>query len=288
MRTPARSAVMVLVVAAAVSVATPALAVPPASAGTYVVQDGDILYAIATRAGVTIDALLKANDLKLDTIIIPGQKLAIPVGGHVPSATPTPVAPPRVVERAVPLAAGPGTAPAPTPGGTYVVQPGDAILALAFRFGVSPDALMKLNKLTMDSVIVIGQKLVLPADAKVQTTGNARVDTVVGAAKAQLGKPYKFGYAGPDFFDCSGLVRYAFARVGMNLLHNTLLQKNAFPAVSVTDLHIGDLVFFHDDYSHEGMYLGNGLIIHAPSPGQNVMISWVPLTVVTGAVRPIS
>lgn len=247
-----------------------------------------MLYSIASRAGVTIDALLKANNLKLENVIIPGQKLAIPAGGHVPSATAMTAAPPRVVERAVPVAAGPATTQAPAAGGIYVVQPGDTIINLAFRFGVAPDAMLKLNRLTMDSIIVIGQRLTLPAGAKDQSTGNARVDTVVGAAKAQLGKPYKFGYAGPDYFDCSGLVRFAFTRIGMNLLHNTLLQKNAFPAVSVTDLRVGDLVFFHDDYSHEGMYLGNGIIIHAPAPGQNVMVSWVPLTIVTGAVRPIS
>lgn len=265
------------------------------SAGTYTVQEGDFLYLIASKAGVSIDALLKVNTVELDDIIIPGQKIVIPVGGKVPTATtaPVPAGPgptSRTTTPATPATTVPAPAADPPPGSTtYTVVPGDMPIAIAYRFGVSPDTLLKLNRLNMQSVIVPGQKLVIPAGAVVPaSSGNSRIDTVIAAAKAQIGKPYKFGYAGPNAFDCSGLMRFAFAKVGLDLLHHTLLQKNAFPAVAVADLRPGDIVFFHEDFHHEGLYLGNSTIIQAPAPGMNVQVSWIPLSSITAAVRPIS
>ena len=197
-----------------------------------------------------------------------------------------------VVVRAVPSTAPPATTvapPAPPAGSTpYVVQPGDTIIGLAVRFGLSPEALLKANGLSMTSVIVVGQRLAVPPGAKPAPTGSPRLDLVIASAKAQIGKPYRFGFDGPNYFDCSGLVRFAFAKIGMALLHNTLLQKNSFPAVPIADIRSGDIVFFHDNFSHEGLYLGNSMIVQAPAPGQNVTISWVPLGSITGAVRPIA
>lgn len=300
MRTRTCTIALAVVVGALVAPAGAAVAAPSTpNAGTYTVQEGDYLYGIAARAGVAIDALLKLNDLRLESIIIVGQRLAIPSGGKVPAppapATKTTTA--TVLGRVITAPVSPTTpattAPAPAPaasGQTYTVQSGDTIIGIAFRYAVSPDALMSLNKLTMKSVIVPGQKLALPAGAKQLpvSTGNSKIDVVIASAKAQIGKPYKFGYDGPDFFDCSGLVRFAFSKVGMALLHHTLLQKNSFPAVAIADLKPGDLVFFHDDYSHEGLWLGNNLMIEAPAPGMNVQISWVPIERITGAVRPIN
>ncbi len=297
MRTRTCTIALAAVVGALVATAVPASAAP--TAGTYLVQDGDFLYGIAGRAGVSIDALLQANDLKLESIIIPGQRLSIPAGGRVPApVTRSTIAtvPNRTVTGTVTgTVIAPGSAPAPTApaqaasGQTYAVQSGDTIIGIAFRFTVTPDALMALNKLNLKSVIVPGQRLALPAGAKQPvTTGNTKIDVVIASAKAQIGKPYKFGYDGPDFFDCSGLVRFAFSKIGMALLHHTLLQKNSFPAVAVADLRAGDLVFFHDDYSHEGLWLGNNMMIEAPAPGMNVQISWVPTEKITGAVRPIN
>lgn len=261
------------------------------SAGTYTVQEGDFLYLIASKAGVSIDALLKVNSIKLNAIIIPGQKIVIPVGGKVPTATTTASGPGATSRTTTPTTtAAPTPAPAPPAGSTtYTVVPGDMPIAIAYRFGVNPDTLLKLNKLNLQSVIVPGQKLVIPAGAVVPaSTGDSRIDTVIAAAKAQIGKPYKFGYAGPNAFDCSGLMRYAFGKVGMDLLHHTLLQKNAFPAVAVADLRPGDIVFFHEDFHHEGLYLGNSTIIQAPAPGMNVQVSWIPMSSITAAVRPIA
>ena len=256
------SAIVLPLAAVTCLLVTPGVATATPSVGTYTVQEGDALYPIAARAGVSIDALLKANDIRLTAIIIPGQKLAIPAGGKVPAPTTTATtATARTAATSSATTAAPAAVTPPVGSSTYVVQSGDMPIAIAFRFGVNPDTLLKLNRLNLQSVIVPGQKLIIPAGASTSVvTGNAKVDLVIAAAKAQI---------------------------GMSLLHHTLLQKNSFPAVAVADLKPGDIVFFHDDFHHEGLYLGNSTIIQAPAPGMNVQVSWVPTSSITGAVRPV-
>ena len=95
---------------------------------------------------------------------------------------------------------------------------------------------------------------------------------VVGVAMAQLGKPYVCGTAGPDTFDCSGLVVYAYAAVGVSLPHSTYALWNDGVYVSQDQLEPGDLVFF-DGLGHVGIYIGGGQFIHAPHTGDVVKIS---------------
>lgn len=108
----------------------------------------------------------------------------------------------------------------------------------------------------------------------------------VATAKAQLGKPYVFATAGPDTFDCSGLTSYAWAAAGVSMEHWTVAQYHAFPHVPLDALAPGDLVFFGSDLHHEGIYIGGGLMIHAPYTGTVVQISSVYMSNIAGAVRP--
>ena len=96
--------------------------------------------------------------------------------------------------------------------------------------------------------------------------------SVVSVAMAQLGKPYVWATAGPDTFDCSGLVVYAFAQFGVSLPHftNSLFALGVY--VSRDQLQPGDLVFF-DNLGHMGIYIGGGQFIHAPHTGDVVKIS---------------
>jgi cell wall-associated NlpC family hydrolase len=89
---------------------------------------------------------------------------------------------------------------------------------------------------------------------------------------AQLGKPYVWGTAGPDTFDCSGLVVYAYSQVGVSLPHSSYALWNAGVYVSQDQLQPGDLVFF-DGLGHVGIYIGGGQFIHAPHTGDVVKIS---------------
>ncbi len=87
---------------------------------------------------------------------------------------------------------------------------------------------------------------------------------VISFALDQVGKPYVWGSAGPDSYDCSGLILRSYAQIGIDLPHNAAAQYNSTPKISRDDLQPGDLVFYND-LSHMGMYIGNGLIVHAPN-----------------------
>jgi cell wall-associated NlpC family hydrolase len=96
---------------------------------------------------------------------------------------------------------------------------------------------------------------------------------VVSIAMQYLGVPYLWAGATPSGFDCSGLVQYAFAQIGISLPHNTVAQWNYPGAVSVprNQLQPGDLVFFNK-LDHVGIYIGNGQFIDAPHTGAFVRV----------------
>jgi cell wall-associated NlpC family hydrolase len=120
--------------------------------------------------------------------------------------------------------------------------------------------------------------IVLPEATNVGTTA-------LRAALTQRGKPYVWGAAGPDSYDCSGLVLWAFAQEGISLPHYTGDQWNSGMHVSRADLEPGDLVFFFADISHVGIFIGNGLMVDAPSTGQVVQVQPVFWDSFVGAVR---
>jgi cell wall-associated NlpC family hydrolase len=100
-----------------------------------------------------------------------------------------------------------------------------------------------------------------------------RYSSVVGIAMRYLGVKYVWGGASPSGFDCSGLVMYVYAQVGVSLPHYTVAQYNYANSVSVprSELEPGDLVFFAG-LGHVGIYVGNGQFIHAPHTGDVVRI----------------
>jgi cell wall-associated NlpC family hydrolase len=101
-------------------------------------------------------------------------------------------------------------------------------------------------------------------------SGAAQV--AVNTALAQVGDPYVWGAGGPDAFDCSGLMQYAYSAAGISLPHSSSSQSQMGTAVSRDQLKPGDLVFFYSPVSHVGMYIGNGQMVHAATSGTPVQV----------------
>ncbi|MET7292156.1 NlpC/P60 family protein [Streptomyces griseoloalbus] len=105
-----------------------------------------------------------------------------------------------------------------------------------------------------------------PADSSYAT----KAEKALTFARAQIGKPYVWGATGPDSYDCSGLTQGAWKAAGVTLPRTTYDQVDAGTTVPVSQAQPGDLVFFYDDVTHVGIYVGNGMMIHAPKPGTYV------------------
>jgi cell wall-associated NlpC family hydrolase len=117
----------------------------------------------------------------------------------------------------------------------------------------------------------------------------AKAAQVLAFARAQIGKPYVWGATGPDSYDCSGLTQAAWKAAGVTLPRTTYDQVNAGTTVSLTDARPGDLIFFYDDISHVGIYIGNGMMIHAPKPGAYVReesVYYGGASIIHSVVRP--
>ncbi|MCA1824979.1 MAG: NlpC/P60 family protein [Frankia sp.] len=115
---------------------------------------------------------------------------------------------------------------------------------------------------------------------------SGRAGEAVRWAYAQLGKPYRYGAAGPDSFDCSGLTMYVWAHAGVSLPHSSRAQFSSGRHVSRGDLQPGDLVFFGSPIHHVGIFVGGGRYIAAPHTGDVVSFRDLGRSDYAGAVRP--
>jgi len=134
-----------------------------------------------------------------------------------------------------------------------------------------------LNKLSAaDRAAVLGDRA-SRSDSRYDLTnlpnpgGYAAV--AVNAAMSKRGAPYVWGATGPNSFDCSGLMVWAYARAGVSLPRTSQDQATVGTRVpSLAQAQPGDLVIYHSDAHHVGMYIGNGLVVHAPHTGDVVKI----------------
>lgn len=103
-------------------------------------------------------------------------------------------------------------------------------------------------------------------------TTNASVQAILNEAYNHIGKWYSYGATGPNTFDCSGFTQYVYRVVaGIDITRTTYTQINVGTAVSQSNLQPGDLVFPHT--GHVGIYVGNGMMIHAPQTGDKIKVS---------------
>jgi LysM repeat protein len=270
--------------AAPTPVASAAPKGPVAGAIVHTVKNGDFLMGIATLYKVTLADLLAVNHLTVKSLITPGRQLALPANAVAPQVAAAPAT----------------TAPAAT-GITYTVKFGDFLAGIAAQFKVKLSDLLAVNKITASSLILPGATLALPAGA-VQPAVAAKsspdvqaalgpAGTVVAFAYAQLGKPYRFFTAGPNTFDCSGLVKAAYAQIGIEMIHHAASQASYGTAVDIWSESVkpGDLVFMAPHgagaITHVGIAVDATHWIHAPAPGDVVRLAPIPPKGIIATVR---
>ncbi|MEV6773229.1 C40 family peptidase [Nocardia sp. NPDC051030] len=122
----------------------------------------------------------------------------------------------------------------------------------------------------------------VPAPAAPQSNTHQQA---VDAALSRIGDPYVYGAAGPNAFDCSGLVQWSYAQAGVNLPRTSYDQINAGTPVSMDQLQPGDVVSFYGG-SHSGIYVGDGNVVHASTSGQPVKVAPISSMPFAGATRP--
>ncbi|WP_052311575.1 MULTISPECIES: NlpC/P60 family protein [unclassified Actinoplanes] len=159
------------------------------------------------------------------------------------------------------------------------------------------DADLNQKKTAIEKEITSLQKLRLQAYGKTDDgpfkTGPCPVDYTndIGGRAAQkacdlIGKPYVFGSEGPNSYDCSGLTKAAWASVGVHLEHYTKDQWTEGRAVSRSELKPGDLVFYYSDVHHVSIYIGGGMVVHAPHTGDHVRMATIDRGPIAGYRRP--
>ncbi|HSN42773.1 MAG TPA: NlpC/P60 family protein, partial [Propionibacteriaceae bacterium] len=107
----------------------------------------------------------------------------------------------------------------------------------------------------------------------------------VAFAKAQVGKAYRYGATGPNAYDCSGLTGAAYRSAGISLPRTARAQYGVGTRVSLGQLRPGDLVFYYSGISHVGIYVGNGMIVHAANPRSGVRYASVTSMPFMGGAR---
>ena len=112
-----------------------------------------------------------------------------------------------------------------------------------------------------------------PAEAAAPPAATGEGAAVVQAALTRVGSPYSWGATGPNAFDCSGLIKWAFLQNGKSLPRSSQALAQAGQPVAISDLQPGDIVTFYSDVSHAGIYIGDGMMVHASTYGTPVKVA---------------
>ncbi|MET0758732.1 MAG: peptidoglycan hydrolase RipC [Mycobacterium sp.] len=191
-------------------------------------------------AAVRAELQSKQSQLQIQIAVVKSQYLALTPNQRAALAAipPAPAAPPDPPPAALPPAGDPAILAAP-PGG---IPAGD----------------------------------VAPPQAAIAAAPGGQAAVAIQAALSRIGSPYSWGGSGPNAFDCSGLVMWAYQQAGLSLPHSSQALAQGGQPVSMSEMQPGDLVTYYSDASHVGMYVGDGMMVHASTYGTPVRV--VPVT----------
>ncbi|MBI3212444.1 MAG: C40 family peptidase [Mycobacterium sp.] len=207
-------------------------------------------------AAVRADLQAKQSQLQLQIAVVKSQYQALTPSQRVALAAPGPVPPPEAAPGPDVLAAGPPGALPPD-----ALPPAPEALPAA---PAPPEGIPPGDMAPPEGAVQPGEGGGAPEGA-----------IAVQAALTRVGAPYSWGAGGPGAFDCSGLVMWAFQQAGISLPHSSQALAAGGQSVSRDALQPGDVVNFYSDASHTGIYVGDGMVVHASTYGQPVKV--VPL-----------
>ncbi len=141
-------------------------------------------------------------------------------------------------------------------------------------------------KSLVSAIAASAQSVAASSPGAIPAPDVSRAITAVSTAYAELGKPYVWGATGPGEFDCSGLTQHVWAAAGVQLPRTSQEQAEIGPGVPVSDIRPGDLVIYFSGRTHVGIYVGEGMVIHAPRPGSVVQFTPLASMPIDKVVRP--
>ncbi|WP_405622532.1 NlpC/P60 family protein [Streptomyces sp. NBC_00076] len=233
--------------------------------------------AYATNA-MTAPATALAPGLTVDPAFTPS---------HVVPVTPTPGLPHT---QAPAYATNPPAAATFTPGNATSAYPAGLPTDQGFPPGlpVTP-APAYATTAPVDPIPVPAPVAPVPAGQAADAGYDLKAAKVVAFARAQIGRPCVWGAAGPGSYDAAGLTQASWKAAGVGLPRTAQGQATVGTAVPLAEVRVGDLIFFFDDLSHVGLFVGNGTMIHAPGPGSYIReesVFHAGESAIRGAVRP--
>ena len=206
----------------------------------------DAKMAAEQAAAVRAELQSKQSQLQLQIAVVKSQYVALTPNQREALAA-MPPAPPVAAPAPAPVAAMPPAPPVAVPAPAPLPPVGDPAI-LAAPPGAIP-----------------------PGDIAPPSGGHSA--TVIQAALSRIGSPYSWGGSGPNAFDCSGLVMWSFQQAGIALPHSSQALANGGQSVSRDQMQPGDLVTYYSDASHVGIYIGDGMMVHASTYGTPVRVA---------------
>ena len=280
---------------------------------THTVVKGDTLWSLAKKYGVSVSALMKANNLSSSTILI-GQSLNLRAGmttygvngvttgssstaasANTASSTSTTASSPAPKDKKTATKAKSTTTNTSSNSNTSTSantqSQSTASNSSASTTTNTNTVASNANTTSSTNTAASSSQAVSQAPtastSTATTTASASASAITSYALTFLGVPYVWGGTTPSGFDCSGLVQYVYSHFGINLGRTTYTQQYAGTKISVASAQAGDLYFWgsYGSAYHVAIALGGGQYVMAPAPGQNVMTGSVSSYTPSFAVR---
>ena len=278
---------------------------------THTVVKGDTLWSLAKKYGVSVSALMKANNLSSSTILI-GQSLNLRAGmttygvngvttgssstaasANTASSTSTTASSQAPKDKKTATKAKSTTINTSSNSNTSTSantqSQSTASNSSASTTTNTNTVASNANTTSSTNTAASSSQAVsqAPTASTATTTASASASAITSYALTFLGVPYVWGGTTPSGFDCSGLVQYVYSHFGINLGRTTYTQQYAGTKISVASAQAGDLYFWgsYGSAYHVAIALGGGQYVMAPAPGQNVMTGSVSSYTPSFAVR---